>query len=57
MALVSNSVTSWLKESYQRKILINRKHTKRTLIRQFQSRTGESRKEKDKKENIYTHNL
>lgn len=53
MALVSNSVTSWLKKSYQRKILINRKHTKRTRIRQFQSRTGESRKEKDKKENIY----
>ena len=45
------------KESYQRKILISRKHTKRTCVRQFQSRTGESRKEKDKEENIYTHDL
>jgi len=46
MALVSNSMTSQWKESYQRKILINRKHTKRTCLRQFQSRIGESRKEK-----------
>lgn len=45
------------KESYQRKILINRKHTEETLIKLFYSRNAESRKEKDKGEKYLNKNL